>query len=172
MNSQWHQALRVKQGSNIKSTSLMLRKYFDIGKIKNKEYTGTHSCKSSLNLFSLTRVIWDSEASPDFTSTIQVSKVWIKAKNNEWILTLCNTIWCFEKNKYIRCLGSFLLTIIFIQKQPPQAFCKKGVLTNFIKVNFTKFLRTPFLQNTSGRLLLIIYFKRSTDIDSFQVWLP
>ena len=45
----------------------------------------------------------------------------------------------------------------------PELFCKKGVLRNFAKkrlwhrcfpVNFTKFLKTPFAQNTSGRLLL------------------
>ena len=73
-------------------------------------------------------------------------------------------------------------------KQPPEMFCKKGVLKNFAKftgkhqsqnlffnkvtgvmpkallkkrlwhrcfpVNFSKFLRAPFLHNTSGRLLL------------------
>ena len=58
----------------------------------------------------------------------------------------------------------------------PEVFCKKGVLRNFAKfrgkhmchaillkkrfwhrcfsVNFAKFLRTPFLQSASGRLLL------------------
>ena len=65
------------------------------------------------------------------------------------------------------------------QKQPPEVFCKKGGLRNFAKftgkhlrqrlffkkkkslwhrrfpVNFAKFLRTLFLQSTSGRLLLI-----------------
>ena len=75
------------------------------------------------------------------------------------------------------------------QKQPPEVFCKKGVLRNFAKytgkqlcqrlffdkvaglrpvtllkkslrhkcfpVNFAKFPRTPFLQNTSGRLFLV-----------------
>ena len=61
------------------------------------------------------------------------------------------------------------------QKQPPEVFFKKRCSWNFCKiqacakpatllkkgpwhrcfpVNFTKFLRTPFLQNTSGRLLL------------------
>ena len=74
----------------------------------------------------------------------------------------------------------------YIQKQPPEVFCKKGVLKHFAKflgkhlcqslflnkvacfraatllkkrlwrrcfyVNFVKFLRTPFLQNTSGQL--------------------
>ena len=77
------------------------------------------------------------------------------------------------------------------QKQPPEVFCKKGVLKNFAKftgkqlcqiltfnkvagprsqtcnfikretlaqvfsVNFVKLLKAPFLQNSSGRLLLI-----------------
>ena len=48
------------------------------------------------------------------------------------------------------------------QKQPPEVFYKKGVLRNFAKFtgkhcfpgNFAKVVRTPFLQNTSGRLLL------------------
>ena len=42
---------------------------------------------------------------------------------------------------------------------------KKGVLRNFIKfmlrcfpMNFVKFLRTPFLQNIIGRLLLDVMF--------------
>ena len=84
----------------------------------------------------------------------------------------------------------FIKVIVFEnQKQPPEVFCKKGVLRNFAKFpgiylcqslfqkrvsfarvsfqnlkkrlwhrrfpgNFAKFLRTPFLQNTSGRLLL------------------
>ena len=66
-----------------------------------------------------------------------------------------------------------------VEKQPPEVFYKKkGVLKNFqqnsqettcarasfllkkrlwhrcFPVNFAKFVRTPFLQNTSGRLLL------------------
>ena len=59
---------------------------------------------------------------------------------------------------------------------------KKGVLRNFTKftgkhlcqsvffnkvaglrLNFAKFLRTPFLQNTSGRLLLFCQVTRFTD---------
>ena len=55
------------------------------------------------------------------------------------------------------------------QKQPPEVFCVKRVHRNLTKltgkhlcqslffnkvVNFVKFLRTPFFQNTSGRLLL------------------
>ena len=68
------------------------------------------------------------------------------------------------------------------KKQPPEEFCKKGVLRNFAKftgkhlhqslfflltllkkrlrhrcfpVSFAKFLRTPFLQSTSGRMVKI-----------------
>ena len=49
------------------------------------------------------------------------------------------------------------------KKQPPQVLCKKRVLRNFTNfvgkhrcfpMNFTKFLRKRFLQNTAGRLLL------------------
>ena len=47
-------------------------------------------------------------------------------------------------------------------KEPPEFFCKKRCSQKFliihgktpVPVNFEKFLRTPFLQNTSGRLLL------------------
>ena len=70
----------------------------------------------------------------------------------------------------------------YFHKQPPKVFFKKGVLRNFAKltgkhlcqrfffnkvaglrcfpVNFAKFLRTPFLQNTSGGCFccLICYF--------------
>ena len=76
----------------------------------------------------------------------------------------------------------FWSNILSYQKQPPEVFCKKGVLENFAKftrkhlclsmlfnkiaglkkrpwnkcfpVNFAKFLRTPLLRNTSGRPLL------------------
>ena len=57
-------------------------------------------------------------------------------------------------------------------KQPSEAFFKKDVMGNFAEftkntsvpeslfwcflVNFAKFVRTPFLQNSTGRLLLII----------------
>ena len=69
-----------------------------------------------------------------------------------------------------------MFSIMLLQKQPPEVFCKKGVLKIFAKftgkhlckslffnkvaglwpVNFVKFPRTPFLHNTSGRLLLIV----------------
>ena len=67
-------------------------------------------------------------------------------------------------------LLNFILVII--KKLPPEVFCKNGVLRIFAKftekhlcqsfflmkfeaLNFTKFLRTTFLQNSSWRLLLI-----------------
>ena len=90
--------------------------------------------------------------------------------------------------KYINVL---LKTCKHLQKQPPELFCKKVVLGNFAKftgkhlsrlslliklqtlqkkrpwhrcfpLNFAKFLRTPFLQNTSRRLLLkaVFFFTR------------
>ena len=36
-------------------------------------------------------------------------------------------------------------------------FIKKETLVHVFHVNFAKFLRTPFLQNTSGQLLLKVY---------------
>ena len=38
----------------------------------------------------------------------------------------------------------------------PATLFKKKALAHMFSVNFAKFLRTPFLQNTSGRLLLYI----------------
>ena len=60
-----------------------------------------------------------------------------------------------------------------VQKQPPEVFCKKGVLRNLAKftgkhlcqslffnkvAGVAKFLRKPFSQNTSGRLLLRVKY--------------
>ena len=57
--------------------------------------------------------------------------------------------------------------IPFRSKQPPQLFYEKRCFEKYHKIhrktpahrcflmNFVKFLRTPFLQNTSGRLLLL-----------------
>ena len=61
--------------------------------------------------------------------------------------------------------------IPLIKKQPPEVFFKKMCSKKFRKihrktpVNFAKFLRTPFLQNHSGRLLLQVvnlfqYYKK------------
>ena len=69
------------------------------------------------------------------------------------------------------------------QKQPPEVFCVKRVHRNLTKltgkhlcqslffnkvVNFVKFLRTPFFQNTSGRLLL--YETKSETWNISFVW--
>ena len=70
----------------------------------------------------------------------------------------------------------------------PDVFCKKSVLRNFSKfkettiqlylkkrlwhrcfpINFEKFLRTPILQNTSGRLLLI---SKPSTIANLSCWI-
>ena len=67
-------------------------------------------------------------------------------------------------------------SLLYFRSSQQRCSIKKGVLWNFVKfiglrpanllkkrlwhrcfpVNFTKFLRTPFLQSTSGRLLLFI----------------
>ena len=47
-------------------------------------------------------------------------------------------------------------------------FIKKETLTQVFPVNFAKFLITPFLRNTSGRLLLI-YFLRCFNINQ-RIW--
>ena len=45
----------------------------------------------------------------------------------------------------------------------PATLLKKRLWHSCFPVNFAKFLRTPFLQNTSGRLLLASENKRSND---------
>ena len=47
-----------------------------------------------------------------------------------------------------------LLVLSEIEGQPPVMFYKKGKIHRIFPLNFAKFLRTPFLQNNSGRLLL------------------
>ena len=44
----------------------------------------------------------------------------------------------------------------------------KEFLTQVFPVNFAKFLRTPFLQNTSGRLLLKKKIENNTDESDFS----
>ena len=46
--------------------------------------------------------------------------------------------------------GSFLIKL----QAPPATLLKKSLWHRCFPVNFTKFLRTPFFQNMSGRLLL------------------
>ena len=65
-----------------------------------------------------------------------------------------------NENIFSKTQGTKLGAII--QKLPPVVFCAKRCFQKFHKihrktpVNFMKFLKTPFLKNTSGRLLLII----------------
>ena len=78
----------------------------------------------------------------------------------------------------------------YIQRQPPEVFCEKGVLKYFEKftgntcarvsflssrcrcfpVNFAKFLKTSFLQNTPGRLpsYTVFLWDETLDSNSFQ----
>ena len=67
------------------------------------------------------------------------------------------------------CINAFLF-LVFLQKQPPEVFYEKRCSQKFRKidrntparfcfpVNFEKFIRTPFLQNTSGRMLWTFNF--------------
>ena len=76
-----------------------------------------------------------------------------------------------HRNNFLFVPNSIKLNGWFVQRQPPEVFYKKGVLRNFAKFtgkhlcqslffnkivgsDFAKFLRTPFLWNTFGRLLL------------------
>ena len=73
-----------------------------------------------------------------------------------------------EKNAVLM-MDDFAMTISVIlvfadQKQPPglrpATFLKKGLWRGCFPMNFAKFLRTPFLQNTSRRLLFLLLKKR------------
>ena len=52
----------------------------------------------------------------------------------------------------------------------PDVFCEKVLLRKFRKMNFAKFLRTPFLQNTSGSCFcqnLTLCLKRANKRDIY-----
>ena len=94
--------------------------------------------------------------------------------SNRWV---CDTI------RYLVpevCLHRKWKSGTIFQKQPPEVLYKKGVLRNFTKLclspatllkkrlwhrcfplDFAKFVRTPFLQNNSGRLLLSLLERKS-----------
>ena len=58
--------------------------------------------------------------------------------------------------------GKHLCQSLFFNKVAglrPATLLKKRLWHRYFPVNFVKFLRTPFLQNTSGRLLLYRYVK-------------
>ena len=71
---------------------------------------------------------------------------------------------CFEKfskNLFYRtdCKTARLLLLLAFQKQPPERFYEKMCSGKFRKIQrktplLCKFSKTPFLQNTSGRLVL------------------
>ena len=57
--------------------------------------------------------------------------------------------------------GKHLCHSLFLNKVSglrPATLLKKKLWHSYFPVNFMKFLRTPFLQNTSGRLLLELLF--------------
>ena len=69
---------------------------------------------------------------------------------------------------FAKLTGKHVCQSLFFSSFRPEAcsFIKKGLWHRCFPVNFVKFLRTPFLQNTSGRLLLhlIIHHSQSTII--------
>ena len=93
------------------------------------------------------------------------------------VLKFLDKLWYRQIIKYRLCL-EYLSKIC--SRSRPEVFCEKGVLRNFAKftgkhlcqrlwhrcfpVNFAKFLRTFFLQNTSGRLFLYDYLLVHADI--------
>ena len=104
---------------------------------------------------------------------ILATKVLKKPKTNvlktSW--AYCSLGWLLWYDKTID--ESFTLNLFSTAEQPPEVFCKKSVLglrpaTLFKKslwdrcfyVNFAKFLRTPFLQNTCDRLLLKLGYSK------------
>ena len=54
--------------------------------------------------------------------------------------------------------NTYVVVSFLIKKPEPCNFVEKEALTQVFTMNFTKFLRTPFSQNTSGRLLLSFAF--------------
>ena len=66
---------------------------------------------------------------------------------------------CCER-KISHCILAFRNSAKFTRKhlrQRPATLLKKSLWHRCFPVTFAKFLRTPFLQNTSGRLLLTCY---------------
>ena len=61
---------------------------------------------------------------------------------------------------FTKCTGKHLCQSLFFNKVAglgPVALLKKRLWHRRFPVDFVKFLRTPFLQNTSGRLLLLYF---------------
>ena len=64
-----------------------------------------------------------------------------------------------DLRNFAKFTGKLLCQSLFINKVvglKPATLLKKRLWHRCFPVNFAKFLRTPFLQNTSGRLLLTV----------------
>ena len=70
--------------------------------------------------------------------------------------------WLFQKQPpEVFLTGKYLWQSLFFNKAAclrPATLLKKRLWHRCFSVNFAKFLRTPFLQNTSGRLVLLFFF--------------
>ena len=65
---------------------------------------------------------------------------------------------------FVRFTGKHLCQSLILNKvagHRPATLLKKRLWHRYFPVNFTKFLRTPFLQNSSGRLLLTLFYGTS-----------
>ena len=83
-----------------------------------------------------------------------------------FLKTLCKSShrWCSVKNGVLRnfakFIGKHLCQNLFFDKVAglrPETLLKKRLCHRCFPMNFAEFLRTPFLQNTSGRLLLALH---------------
>ena len=128
------------------------------------EITLRHRC-SPVNLLHIFRTLFSKDTSGELLLVPALLRpIFLSYKSQ--------SLYWHSKLLFLFCIISYL----FNEKQPPQVFYKKVLLKilqnsqkntcprlSFLKkrpwhrcfpVNFAKFLRTPFLQNTSGRLRL------------------
>ena len=87
--------------------------------------------------------------------------LWINGIKFSVVCFYCMSSWGFYKKRVLRnfakIAGKHLNASLFFNKVPglrPAPLLKKRLSYRCFSVNFVKFLRTPFLQITSGRLLL------------------
>ena len=76
---------------------------------------------------------------------------------------------------FTKVTGKRLCQSLFFNKVAglrPATLLKKRLWHRFFPVNFAKFLRTPFLQNTSGRLLLKVFSNITVEHISIKPGLP
>ena len=68
----------------------------------------------------------------------------------------CTEVFCKKAilRNFAKFTGKHMCQIIFFNKVAGLSFLKKRLWHRCFSVNFAKFLRAAFLQNTSGRLLL------------------